>query len=271
MVDILWATIAVSGGFLAYLLPAVFGAFYGPDTRLRIGNHYFDMWLRAFKRAALVKRMMGSYDLKRVTIDQEKPAAKVTFSTGALGDDQEEYFRDPDDRMKRLFNKPFFFFHEAIPAAVDLELAELGHWWHRHADAGQAREETETTVQHNGQSVRTTDVTVNPYFKVGKRLRAANLDDVIYLILFGSEPPDSKTMEHFTKKRFEKYGSKIGVAETVSTLMGFAVGVTAVAVIRYVNRNILADGGGGGAPEPVVPLGYIDVTPLVDLLGSGLV
>jgi len=81
-----------------------------------------------------------------------------------------------------------------------------------------------------------------------------NLDNAKALILHGSEPSDPSTMEDYTRKRFEKYGSHVGAVEVFSTLTGVAVGWGLIAASTYINEQLL-DGAAGGAGVGVdVPL-----------------
>lgn len=129
---------------------------------------------------------------------------------------------------------------EDVPGVVDPELAELGYHWRNHYSDGKHR------AGEDGEQV-------NPYFDVDGQTRLVNIDDVKPLILNGSKPTDAGTMEDFTKKRFEKYGTGVGATEMLSALTGFGSGLLGMAVVAYL-RDSVFDGGVStpGDPIPVV-------------------
>lgn len=252
MVSILWGVIALSLGILVYLLPATFAPLLPIDLREKIGDFYYRNAMRSFRQVAIVRRTLGGVELIPISVDDEQKLAKATLSSGMLSDDKKLPFKDPDNRIKRLYQKPAAVVCEAVPAAIDAELAELGYWVRQHA--------TSTGLERDGK--------INPYVRVTDGLRVVDPVDILGLVTKDVEPENIETATELTKRRFDKYGSKIGAAETVATLMGFGAGVGGVGLLTYLNQKIL-DGGGAGKPtNPLPPVGT--VLPPVDVLPANL-
>jgi hypothetical protein len=152
-------------------------------------------------------------------------------------------------------SKPMVLLHELVPGVVDAELAELGYWWRRHVQDGKhdaaAGGDEETPA-------------LNPHFEVDDGTRIVNLDDVMPLMLHGSEPKDPGAMEDYTRKRFEKYSSNVGAAEIITTFTGFAIGVGAIMAMQYVQNEII--GGSGTGNVSVAPIIQTTTDLVVSLL-----
>jgi hypothetical protein len=251
MVSFVWAAIALSLGVLIYLIPPVLAPMLPVESQQRVGAFYYRMAARSLDKFAFVYRMIGGWDIIKVDVDDERKLAQVTLSSGIISDDKKLPFKDPDNRISRLYNKSMAVVVEDVPAAIDAELSELGHWTHKH------------DVEHglfDGQRV-------NPYMRVRDGLRAVNPLDSLYLVGSGVEPENVETAKQLTKKRFSEYGSNVGVAETLGTITGFIGGVLGVAGLQYLNQGIL-DSSGGGTSEPTspVPVGVIEpaIQPVLD-------
>lgn len=254
MVSILWGTIALSSGLLLYLAPPALAPLLPMEWRLKIGHYYFGQCSKSFRNLAFVRRLLSGYELHPIGVDDEQRLAQVTLSSGIISDDKKLPFKDPDDRISRLYQKPTAVVPEILPAAVDAELAEMAHWVQQ--------KELNEGLHRDGR--------VDPYVRVKDSLRLVDPMDVINLVGKDVEPENVETCTQLTKQRFEKYNANIGLAETLGTLTGFAFGVGAVAGIQYLQQNLL-DGGGGGASAPVeIPMG-LAIPPLpvtvVDVLG----
>jgi hypothetical protein len=244
MVSLVWATIAASAGLACYLAIPMFGPAVNIRLRNRIAQYYYGLAARPLGRITLVRRRVGGYSLKPMKIDDEKAAAKVVLDDNMLGDSKELHFDDPDNRMKRWKSKPLTVIHEDVPGGVDPQLAELGYHLRQHIEEGK-HEVDETTV--------------NPHFEVPDEstLRCVDIDDVKALVPNGAKPTDVKTVEGFTRKRFEKYRDSVGAMEVLTTFTGFAVGLGGMAVLAYVRTKILGDGG-GSTPNNPIPIDAID-------------
>lgn len=261
MVSIIWSVISFATGLLGFMLPALIGGSLPVQLRQRVARWYFGMSQSSFRQTALVWRTLGGPELMPVGIDDEQRLAQVTLSSGLISDDNTLPFKDPDDRIHRLQGKPFAVIPELLPAAVDAEVATISHWFREH-DRSEGRVE-ETSGG---------DIRVNPYPTMDPSLRLVNpLDSMFLLGGNGVEPSYIETAKQITKQRFEKYGSRIGAAETLGTLMGFGAGVGGVAGIQYLRQNTLAGSGGGGGGDTLpIPPGTVvnDAVPLlVDLAG----
>lgn len=245
MVSLTIAMFALVLGLFCYVL-AAFGAAMAPvETRSRVMDFYASLAMRSYQRLAIVQRAMGQWELLPFDLDDEQRLAKVTLSSGMLGDDQELPFRDPADRVGRLYKRPFAMLPEVLPAAVDAELAEMGHWLRandQRRDLG--NEQGATKVQ--------------PYITVGTGLRLSAPIEAAYAAGNAVEPEWVQTVKDLTRMRFAKYGGDIGLAETAGIIMGFMVGAGGVVGIRYVQDSIIGGGGGGaGVNVPEVPMGIV--------------
>lgn len=228
MVSIVWATIAAAAGLMCYLAIPMLAPAVSMPLRNQIAQYYYGLAARSLGQITLVRRRVGGYALKQMKIDDEKAAAKVVLDDSMLGDSKELHFNDPDNRMKRWKSKPLTVIHEDVPAGVDAQLAELGYYWRQHVEDGKHLVDDET---------------VNPNFEVAndQSLRCIDIDDVKALIPNGSKPTDVKTVEGFTRKRFEKYRESVGAMEILTTFTGFAVGIGGMAILAYVRDNLLED------------------------------
>lgn len=260
MVNLVWVTISFSLGLLGYIIIPLFAAPLGISARQKIGTHYYQLAVRSLQRVAIVQRVLGGVDLKRFDMDDENKVGKVTLDSGLIGSDKTLEFTDPANRILRLYDKPLTVLVEGVPAAIDAELAELGYWA-REQDIQTGLEELDDDQQPVG---------VMPYVQMQTSLRVADPVDVTALLVKAIEPRDIETARELTKKRFEKYGSSIGMAETFSLAIGYAVGVGSVAAMEYVRVQLLdqAPAGGGGGPLPPIPPGLMTG---LELLGEGVV
>lgn len=256
MVSLLWSIIALSSGVLVFCVMPILGNLLDVDRRQRVGRFYSGLAMKSYGQLAFVDRVLGGYDMLPIGVDDERKMAEVTVDSGMISDDKKLPFKDPDDRIKRLHDKPVAVLIEDIPAAIDAELAELGYWVREHSlDNG--------LEQHaaNGQ------IQVDPYVEMDNTLRVANPRDAFALVGKSVEPETIETAKQLTKKRFSEYSGNIGAAEMTATFMGFAVGAGGMAVLSYLRQGILSDGGGGGAPSSPIPL-MLDVASVP--LQSGL-
>jgi hypothetical protein len=243
MVSLIWAAIAGSLGVLAYLLVPVLAFLTPIETRRAIGEAYLKMAARSFKQFTFVRRVLSGYDVLPISVDAEKKLLKVTLKSKMVGSDKEFQFSDPDNRIKRLYNKPVAIAFELVPAAIDAELAELGHW---------VREKNMNEGLWSGDPNGDPEaVKVKPYVEMPDHLHLVDPIDAFEIVPNSVDPENITTAVELTRERYRKYGSKIGLAETMGTIMGFAVGIATVAVLRYFNRNIMDNSGGGGLSNPI--------------------
>lgn len=251
MVSILWSIISLGFGLLFYLGLSAIGPAVNITARKRIGEFYFGLAARSFQQVALVRRTLAGYDLLPIGVNDEQKHAQVTLSSGIIGDDKKLPFKDPDNRIKRWQNKPFAVVPEMVPAAVDAELAEIGHYLQRHDEEGGIEKGDK----------------IDPYIEASDELRLVDPVDAVYLITKNAQPEYVETAEQFTKERLSKYGSKIGLAETVGVITGYLVGVGGVVGIRYVQTRLLGGGGGGdGVPTDPLPMQIMPPDALFEVL-----
>lgn len=247
MVSWIWATIAASSGFMFYLLIPFAGSLYPIQIRKQIGTFYGKLAARALGQFIFLRRVLSGYDVKEIDVDAEQKTMKVTLSSNTLRDDKEFTFKDPDNRILRLWNKPVAIAYEEVPAALDAELAEWGYW---------TREKVINEGIERGEKI-------DPYVPISDGLRLVDPIDAYELVTNSVGPENIKTAEEKTKQRFAKYGSDLGMAETISTIMGFIAGVGAVAGLQYIKQNLLEGSAGGGSPlpeGPTIPAGMVDAT-----------
>lgn len=235
MVSATTTILAAVLGFLVYVAVPVSAVSAPVEWRKKIGTFYFKLGTRALKQFTLVRRVLSGYDVKPINVDNEQKLLKVTLSSSTLGDDEEYRFADPDNRVMRLFNRPIALAYEKVPAAVDAELSEWGHW------AIEKKNEEGLVVEDAGEEK------VDPYVEASDEMRLVDPVDVFALVPNNVDPENIKTTEKLTEKRFEKYGSGVGLKESLRVMIGFAVGMGGVVGVRYVNEEMI-DGGGGGPP-----------------------
>lgn len=264
MASLLWMLVALSAGFGLYFLVPLFALPLSVDHRHAIGKPYLKMGTRLLKQFAFVRRVLSGYDILPISVDAEKKELNVTLASSTLGDDDEYRFNDPDNRIKRLWNKPVSLNFEMIPAAVDAKLSELGHW---------VREKRVNEGLYDGDPIDDWEnVTVDPYVEVDDGLRLIDPIDVFELVPSNIDPEDIKTAEAHTKQRYSKYGQSVELADIFALLMGFATGMIFMGGAAYVNQRLLrGSSGGGGINVPVDSFGlggYIVDPTWMDLVVS---
>lgn len=244
MVSLLWSTFSLVLGFGVYFLVpfSVMGA--SVKWRQKVGRPYLKMASRCFKQWTFLRRVLSGYDVIPISVDDEQKLLKAKLGGGTLGDDNEYLFNDPDGRIKRLFNKPVALAYERVPAAIDAELAEIGYWVRQH--------EINSGIIVDDGSDGSTPV-VDPYVPMADSLRLVDPIDVFEIVTNDISPENIKTVEALTRERYAEYGPKIGLTETLATLMGFGTAGVAMAIAAYVKQRILrgSGGGGGGISNPV--------------------
>lgn len=244
MVDVIWATIAASSGFLAYLSIPMLGDLYPIDVRQRVGEFYLGLFARAYKQFAVVRRVLSGYDVLSIDVDAEQKLMEVSLEGSVIGSDKTHRFNDPDNRIARYAQKPVALAYEKVPAAIDAELAEIGHW---------ANEKAKDTGMTDGDRA-------DPFVEVPDSIHLVDPAEAFALVGNDVSPENIETAEELTKKRFELYGRSVGVAEMLSVFMGFAFGVGGVAALGYVRQNLLDGAGGGGVGGGIpIPPSVLDV------------
>lgn len=256
MVTILRAAIAASLGMMVYLAIPILFTNAPVYMRRRVGSFYLKLSARALKQFAFVRRVLSGYDVMPIDVDDEQKLLNVTLSSSTLGSDSVFEFNDPDNRISRLYSKPAVVAYENIPAVVDAELAEIGHW---------VGEKENEDGLWSGDPQDPESVTVDPYVEMDTGLHLVDPIDAFELVGNGVDPENIKTTEKLTKKRFEKYKTNIGATEVISTVVGFFAGLGGMMLMEYVNTTLLDGEGGSGVDIPMNP-GLVDTTHLVDLV-----
>lgn len=258
MVSLMTAAIAASLGFMIYLLVPVVAGTMDIHTKLRVGTAYYKMQARGLRQFTYLRRVLSGYDLIPIRVDAEKKLLKLTLDSKIARGKDEYPFNDPDNRIKRLFNKPVALAFELVPAAIDAELAEEGHW---------LREKREEEGLWTGDfDDPDSDVEVDPYFRMPDHLHLVDPIDAFNLIPNDVDPENVKSAVEWTKQRFSKYGSRVGISEAIGTILGFLAGAGAVVGMRYVNHQLLDGAAGGGVSGPVIDVPVGMVGPVVDLV-----
>jgi len=253
MVSITTAALSFSFGLFLYILIPLLGQTYPIELREKIGRVYLKWGVIAIGQFAFVRRILAGVDVLPISVDDEKKTLNVTLSSSTIGDDNLFGFTDPDNRVKRLFNKPVAVTYEMVPANLSPELAELAYWFREH------------DIQ-NGKLVETEDDDkkdiADPWVGVGTGLRVIDPKTVLELVPGSVDPENMKTCAELTRQRYSMYGSRIDLGTTLAVVFGFVAGVGGIAAIEYMNQNLL-DGGGAAAPDVSVGLGMIVVEGMV--------
>lgn len=256
MVSAMTVTIAAMLGLMVYIAVPIAVMTAPVQLRHRIGKFYGKIGARALKQFVFVRRILSGYDVLPINVDDEQKLLKATLTSNTLGEDNEFRFADPDNRIKRLWNKPVAVAYEGIPAAVSPELAEKGHW---------VRQKKIEDGLHEGRAGDEYD----PWVPMDDGLRLSDPVDAHELVDNDVDPENIKTAEQLTKKRFEKYGSGLGVREALGGVMGFFSGLGGVIALVYVRDEVLGEStemGGTTLPTPT-----IDMTPVVDGMVQAMV
>lgn len=239
MVSIVTALIAASAGFMIYLAIPVLVTTAPIHIRQRVGTFYLNLAARCLKQFTFVRRVLSGYDIIPINVDDEQKLLKVTLSSSTLGSDSEYRFADPDNRVLRLFNKPVAAAFELVPAAIDAELSEWGHW---------VREKKiEEGLNRGDYLEEPEEVEYDPYVEASDGHRLVDPIDVYEIVPNDVDSENIKTGEQITKKRYELYNTGLGMKQTMRIMFGFAAGAGGVMAVQYVNEEVLG-GGSGGAP-----------------------
>lgn len=251
MVSVVGATLSIMLGVLVYIAGSMAVIVLPVQLRYKVMQFHLKLAARCLKQFTFVRRILSGYDIKPISVDDEQKLLKVTLSSSLTGDDNAYPFKDPAERIKRLFNKPVALAYEQIPAAVDAELAEHGYWVGEKAkNEGLYSGDPEDSPE---------DVTVDPYIEEDDRLRCVDPVDAFNLVPNAVNPENVKTTEQLTKKRFEKYSTGVGMVEVMTGAMGFAIGMGGIAALQYVQNNVITNGGGGDPQLPSSPLGMTHI------------
>jgi len=246
MVSIMSLVLAGSMGLLVYLaIP--FLVMGGPvELRRTVGGWYLKKAAKCLKQFVFVRRVLSGYDVLQISIDDEQKLLTTTLSSSMTGEDNEYRFKDPDNRIKRLFNKPVALAFEQVPAAVDAELAELGQAVH---------EKDVTDGIWHGDMADPESVEVDPWLRVKKGLQCVDPVDAYRLVVNDVDAENIKTAEKLTKKRYEKYGDGVSAVQLMSGAIGFFCGLGGMMALKFFQNKFLdGGGGGGGVPENPVPI-----------------
>jgi len=259
MVKFAWAGIAASLGLLIYILIPLL-AFLAPiSVREQIGRFYFKLGARCLKQFTFVRRVLSGYDVQVIEVDEEQKLLKVTLSSPLLGEDNEYRYKDHDNRVLRLMNKPVSINFELVPAAVDAELAEAGH---------HVREKkTDEGLWDGDHEKNPDDVVADPFVEMTDDLQLVDPIDVYNLTSNDVDPEDIKTAEKKTLKRFEKYGASFDPIQAVTGGMGFLIGIGGVMALEYFQKEVINSSGGDvNSSEVPIQLGNIILETVVVLL-----
>lgn len=251
MASIMTSLLALSLGFLCYILVAMVAIGLPITLREQIGRFYLKLAARALKQWTFVRRVLSGYDVKRINVDEEQKLLKVTLTSPMLGDDNEYRFEDPDNRIMRLMNKPVALSFELIPAALDAELSEEGyHTGEKATNEGLWDGDHETAPD---------EVVVDPFVRMTDDLRLIDPIDVLNLVTNDVDPENIKSAEEKTKQRFSKYGGAVSPMELAGGAMGFIVGMGGILGIQYFQSEILSESSGGMPQGPTMPMHVADV------------
>lgn len=243
MVSLVSVALAASLGFMIYLAVPFVVMTFPIEVRHKVGTFYFEKAAKCLKQFVFVRRVLSGYDVLPINVDDEQKLLKVTLTSNLTKDDNEYRFQDPDNRIKRLYNKPVALAYEQVPAAIDAEMAELGHWLH---------EKNVNEGLWSGDMQEPDSVTVDPWLKMKRGLRLVDPLDAYQLVVNDVDAENIKTSEQLTKKRFEKYGSGVSAVQLMSGVLGFFAGIGGMMALKFFNQKVLD--GGGGAPESPIPV-----------------
>jgi hypothetical protein len=258
VVSIVGATLAVSFGFLLYLVLAVGGQSLPVELRKRIADFYFQLGMRSYRQVALVRRVIGKYELKPIKINDAENTAELTLDSGLLGEDKTLPFKNPDDRIYRLYGKPLAVVPGNVPFAGDAELAEIGEALSEKAQKQSISWQSDDT--HHA----------DPYVQLRTSLRAVDPTDIGHVVPNGVQPQNVATTKKMTKKRYEKYTDRVGAKEALAAGMSFLMGAGGVMIIKYVQSKLI-DESGGSDPVGSAPLTLYDFSSAaVDAVVIGL-
>lgn len=250
VVELTWLWVSFSGGLLAYMGWFLIAPALPISYRLKLGRFYFWLATTALWRPKIVRRLLGGYSITSSSYDADKQGEKLSL------DGTDYHIDDPENKVSRLLNKHFGLVLEHTDMMVDAELAELGEHHHDHVEQGHAISE----VHETGATYE-----VNPYFQVPKDGQLCDPVNAMRLIPRDADPDNASTAEDYTASAFSKYKDRIGATEAMSVILGFGAAFFLVAIsFRYLLKG--SGGGGGGGGSVTIPLGYIDPTPVLDLV-----
>lgn len=238
MVSVLTVVLAASAGFMCYLAVPFVVMSMPVEIRRKVGTFYFKLAAKSLKQFTFVRRILSGYDVLPISVDDEQKLLKVTLSSSMnpTSEDNEYPFKDPDNRIKRLFNKPVALCYEGVPAAIDASIAEWGYWFgEKHVNEG-----FQTGTMDDPGSV-----TVDTYVKAKNSLRLVDPLDAYKVVLNDVDPENVKTAEKKTKQRFEKYNAGAPVKQIASGVLGAATGVGMMMALKFFQNKFL-DGSAGG-------------------------
>lgn len=248
MVNFVVALLSLVAGLLLYGGAAFVAPILPIDYQNKIGQFYSKYAMKSYRKAVIVQRLVGGYELLPYQVDDEKKQARVTLSSGLASSDNVLPFKDPADSVHRLYKKPVTTVYEGVPAAVDPEICEWAEATVEHAEQGGFEGDPDLEV------------------KVDQDMQVVEPSSIARINPNSVEPEWIESCEEMTEHRFTKYNDGIGATEALATFTGFAIGIGGVVALRYLTQNVLdgeGGGGGGGGISESIPL-VLDPTPLVD-------
>lgn len=258
MVSITTALLACVAGFMLYVAIPIAAMAAPVQVRETVGTFYLKLGAKCLKQFTFVRRVLSGYDILPISVDDEQKLLEVTLSGSTLGEDNEYRFADPDNRIGRLFNKPIAIAYEQVPAAVDAELAEWGHWVRE-------KEANSGLMAEGGENAR-----IDPYVEATDSLRLIDPMEFFAVVTNDIDSETIRTAEKKTKKRFEKYNEGVSLEESLQVMMGFAVGAGGVMAMHYVQTKVIGGGSDGPPGSGIVGEEMMSVapdpTPLLDLV-----
>lgn len=249
MVSVMTTALAFTFGLFFYILVPVLGQAYPIEYRTRIGRQYLKWGVIAIGQFAFVRRILSGLDVLEIDVDDEQKILNVTLSSSTIGDDNLFGFTDPDNRVKRLFNRPVAVAYEVVPANLSPELAELAHHYREHDIENGAVRGTESDTEPD---------IADPWVETTDGLCVIDPKDILELVPNSVDPENLKTAAELTRQRYSMYGNRINLETTLAVVIGFVAGVGGIAGLQYVQQNLL-ESGGAGKPDLSVGLGMIMV------------
>jgi len=245
MVSVSLALVSFLVGFLIPIAVPLLAGAGGIDTRRRVMGTYLGWAETVLGQFAIVWRRLGRPTIKSVSIDDEREVAEVVQSSGTLSDDQKHPFRDELDCKHSLDSKQVNIIPEGIPATIDAQRAEVGHWFDEHVSRGHL----------DGGAGDTPDT----HLVMSDQPRTVDPHDVQYQLDCDVEAEDIKTTERHTAARFEKYGGKPSLKEGGAMLVAFGVGAGVSMFAVYLRDSVIGSSSSGGTGVSQ-PLPTIDMT-----------
>lgn len=237
------------GLMILIVYPVLIAPMMGPEHRSMVANTYYHMSMFSLGRASHVRRTHGGVDLIRTKFSGKRDGEKTKIGG------ETKVIEDTHNFVRTFKNKPFGLWYEGVNCFVDPAVSEIAYAKKKqHLDDEHRVEDPVFAHEDNEDGTMFTS-----YVQIPRERTLIDISHAADIVHGSATPSASQTAYTFGMKSQELFDRFDNFKRAMMILMAFGVGY------GFTWFGLDQSDGSTALPNPI-PAGYIDVTPLVDVL-----